>query len=271
MNNEAIGFFDSGVGGLTVVREVLKQLPNERIVYVGDSARAPYGPRPAAQVKQFSWELTQFLLEKNVKMLVIACNTATAVALDEIKEKIDIPVVGVILPGSRAALKATQKNYIGVIGTVGTIKSGAYEKAIHQKSPTTKVTGLACPKFVPIVESNEYQSSVAKKIVAETLRPFKINKPDTMILGCTHYPLLRPIIQQTLGRDVTLIDSGAETVSDVSMLLDYFEISATPDRKDLAHEFYTTSSPKMFEEIANQWLGIGDLQVKHIDLVKQLV
>lgn len=265
-NHEAIGFIDSGVGGLTVVKEALRQLPNERLIYLGDTARCPYGPRPAEQVIQFTWEMTNFLLEKNIKMLVIACNTATAVALEEIKAKLDIPVVGVILPGTRAALKATKNNRIGVIGTAGTIKSKAYEEALKSKAPNTFVSSLACPKFVPIVESNEFHSSVAKKVVSETLNPLQLKKLDTLILGCTHYPLLRPLIQNVMGNHVKLIDSGAETVSEVSMLLDYFDIANTPEYKNEANEFYTTGSAKMFKAIANDWLDLGTVTVEQTRL-----
>jgi glutamate racemase len=265
-NQEAIGFIDSGVGGLTVVKEALKQLPNERIIYLGDTARCPYGPRPAEQVVQFTWEMTNFLLEKKIKMLVIACNTATAVALDDIRAHLEIPVVGVILPGSRAALKMTQNNRIGVIGTDGTIKSGAYSAAIKKKAPNTSITSLACPKFAPIVESNEFHSSVAKKVVSETLQPLLLKQLDTLILGCTHYPLLRPLIQNVMGSNVTLIDSGAETVGEVSMLLDYFDIANKPQNGSAVNEFYTTGSPKMFQTIADEWLDIEDINVQHIRL-----
>lgn len=265
-NHEAIGFIDSGVGGLTVIKEALRQLPNERLIYLGDTARCPYGPRPAKQVIQFTWEMTNFLLEKNIKMLVIACNTATAVALDEIKSQLDIPVVGVILPGTRAALKATENNRIGVIGTAGTIKSNAYEEALKRKAPNTIVTSLACPKFVPIVESNEFHSSVAKKVVSETLGPLQLKNLDTLILGCTHYPLLRPLIQNVVGNQVKLIDSGAETVSEVSMLLDYFDIANSPQFKNEPNEFYTTGSAKMFEAIANDWLKQEEINVQQIRL-----
>lgn len=265
-NHEAIGFIDSGVGGLTVVKEALRQLPNERLIYLGDTARCPYGPRPAEQVVQFTWEMTNFLLEKKIKMLVIACNTATAVALEEIKEQLAIPVVGVILPGTRAALKATKNNRIGVIGTAGTIKSKAYEEALLSKAPNTFVTSLACPKFVPIVESNEFHSSVAKKVVSETLNPLQLKKLDTLILGCTHYPLLRPLIQNVMGNQVTLIDSGAETVSEVSMLLDYFDIANTPQYKNKPNEFYTTGSAKMFKAIADDWLNLETIIVEQARL-----
>lgn len=265
-DNRPIGFIDSGVGGLTVVKEALKQLPNENILYVGDTARCPYGPRPAEQVIQFTWEMTNYLVDQGIKMLVIACNTATSVALEEIKATLPIPVIGVILPGTRAALKATKNQQIGVIATLGTVKSGAYETALKEKAPELTVSSLPCPKFVSVVESNEYHSSVAKKIVAETLAPLLTKKLDTLILGCTHYPLLRSIIQNVMGESVTLIDSGAETVGEVSMLLDYFEISNAPVPGRTISKFYTTGSPKLFKEIAQDWLPLDKLEVEHIIL-----
>ncbi|WP_086334615.1 glutamate racemase [Enterococcus mundtii] len=261
-----IGFIDSGVGGLTVVKEALKQLPNENILYVGDTARCPYGPRPAEQVIAYTWEMTNYLVKKGIKMLVIACNTATAVALEEIKATLSIPVIGVILPGTRAAVKQTKNHRVGVIGTIGTVKSAAYETALLDKAPELKVTSLACPKFVSVVESKEYRSSVAKKIVAQTLAPLELKGIDTLILGCTHYPLLRPIIQNVMGDKVMLIDSGAETIGEVSMLLDYFEISNSPQNGRTLCQFYTTGSAKMFHEIAQDWLGLKELIVESIDL-----
>lgn len=265
-NIQPIGFIDSGVGGLTVVKEAIKQLPNENIIYLGDTARCPYGPRPAKQVIEYTWQMTKFLLEKNIKMLVIACNTATAVALEEIKAQLDIPVVGVILPGTRAAVKATKNRQIGIIGTAGTIKSSSYEQAIKMKVPEASVTSLACPKFVPIVESNQFQSSVAKKIVAETLLPLQHKKLDTLILGCTHYPLLRPIIQNIMGSHVKLIDSGAETIGEVSMLLDYFDIANVNVMSQPDYSFYTTGSTVMFDGIAKEWLASTKVQSQHIEL-----
>ncbi|REC31670.1 glutamate racemase [Enterococcus pseudoavium] len=265
-NERPIGFIDSGVGGLTVVKEAMRQLPNEEILYLGDTARCPYGPRPAEQVIEFTWQMTRFLLKKNIKLLVIACNTATAVALEEIKQTIDIPVIGVIQPGSRAALKASETGRVGVIGTLGTVKSGSYENELRKKAPETYVSSLACPKFVPIVESNQFNSSVAKKIVSHTLAPLKREKLDTLIMGCTHYPLLRPIIQNVMGQEVTLIDSGAETINDVSTLLDYFNLNNYQHAATKSRIFYTTGSPKMFKDIASEWLNIRDLAVTHIDL-----
>lgn len=197
---QAIGFMDSGVGGLTVVKEALHQLPNESVVYIGDTARNPYGPRPVQQIKAYTWQMTNFLLDQGVKMIVIACNTATSAALADIKAALPIPVIGVILPGARAAIKATRNQRIGVIGTQATIKSGAYEQAIQGKAQQMTVFSQACPKFVSVVESNAFRSPVAKKVVAEGLQPFAKTGIDTLVMGCTHYPILRPLLQQWLGK-----------------------------------------------------------------------
>lgn len=264
MDNRPIGFLDSGVGGLTVVRELMRQLPHEEVVYIGDSARAPYGPRSAEQIREFTWELVRFLLTKNVKMIVFACNTATAVAWKEVKEALDIPVLGVVLPGASAAIKASQTGEIGVLGTPMTIQSDIYRQKIQALSPDMQVENLACPKFVPLVESNSYQSSLAKKVVYETLGKMK-GQVDTVILGCTHYPLLRPIIQNVMGKDVKLIDSGAECARDISVLLNYFEINRSRTAGPLHHIFYTTASPVAFREIAENWLDM-DITVEHVTL-----
>lgn len=263
MDNRPIGFLDSGVGGLTVVRELMRQLPHEEVVYIGDSARAPYGPRPADQIRDYTWEMVRFLLTKNVKMIVLACNTATAVVWEEVKEALDIPVLGVILPGASAAIKATRSKRIGVIGTPMTVASDIYRKKIQSLSPEMAVESLACPKFVPLVESNELQSSVTKKVVYETLKPLA-GKVDTLVLGCTHYPLLRPIIQNVMGPEVQLIDSGAECVRDISVLLNYFEINRSRQLEDCYHQFYTTANAASFAAIAKTWLH----QVVHVEHVE---
>ncbi len=267
MNTQPIGFIDSGVGGLTVVKEALRQLPNENVVFLGDQARLPYGPRPAEQVRAFTWQMVNYLLAKNIKMLVIACNTATAAALDDLKAKLAIPVIGVIQPGARAALRHSTTGHIGVIATAGTVRSQAYERALHNKDRHVQVTSLAAPKFVSVVESNEMHSPVAKKVVAETLQPLLRTSLDTLVLGCTHYPLLRPLIQNVMGAGVTLIDSGAETVSDVSMLLDYFALANTATTAP-TREYYTTGSAAMFDTIASQWLG-EQVQAQHVDITAE--
>ncbi|TCD46044.1 glutamate racemase [Streptococcus sp. X16XC17] len=264
MDNRPIGFLDSGVGGLTVVREVMRQLPHEEIVYIGDSARAPYGPRSAEQIREYTWQLVNFLLTKDVKMIVFACNTATAVAWEEVKAALDIPVLGVILPGASAAIKASQAGEIGILGTPMTIQSDIYRQKIQSLSPETQVYSLACPKFVPLVESNQYKSSMAKKVVYETLSPLK-GKVDTLVLGCTHFPLLRPIIQHAMGPEVKLIDSGAECARDISVLLNYFEINHSRTGSKKEHQFYTTASPRAFQEVAEDWLNI-QMKVEYVKL-----
>ena len=268
MSKKAIGFIDSGVGGLTVVKQAMKQLPNESIYYLGDSARCPYGPGPKEEVIQYTWEMTQFLLKKDIKMLVIACNTATAAALDVIRERIDIPMIGVINPGSRAAIKHSKNERIAVIGTKGTINSDVYKQTIKDKDKGISVISMSCPKFVPLVESNQYNGSIAKKVVAETLKPLLKESVDTLILGCTHYPLLTPLIQNVMGPCVTLIDSGAETVSEVSTLLDYFRLAESSHNKQASeYRFYTTGSPKLFSDIAENWLGQSNFTIEKVDLL----
>lgn len=253
--NRPIGFLDSGVGGLTVVKEAMRQLPNESVIYIGDNARCPYGPRSVEEIATFTNQMVDFLLTKDIKLLVIACNTATAVALDEIKQRVPIPVIGVIQPGARAANKYTKNGKIGVLGTEGTIKSGMYLENLLQKNKDLNMTSLACPALVPLVESQQYATPLAKKVIAETLAPIKNKGLDTVILGCTHYPLLRDTIQKTLGHTVKLVDSGQETISDVSILLDYNDIAKlSDDPSPRVTEFYTTGSPELFKEIADDWL-----------------
>ncbi len=259
-----IGLLDSGVGGLTVAKEMIRQLPNERIVYFGDNARCPYGPRPMAEVKQFTWEMTEFLLKQNIKMLIIACNTATAAALEDIRDQLDIPVLGVINPGARAAIKSTKSMSVGVIGTIGTIESGAYELALTSIHPQVKVTGLACPKFVPLVESGERSSLTAYKVIRDTLEPLKSTDIDTLVLGCTHYPLLTENIRTVLGRGVQIISSGDETASEASTILHHRKL-LNNNQKQEPHQFFTTGSKTMFKQIAEEWL---DIQADHVETVK---
>ncbi|MFS0636321.1 glutamate racemase [Mesobacillus foraminis] len=260
-----IGIIDSGVGGLTVAKEVMRQLPHEHIIYLGDTARCPYGPRSAEEVRRFTWEITRFLLNKEIKMLVIACNTATAVALEEISAALPIPVLGVIHPGARTAIKVTSNYHIGVIGTEGTIKSAAYEHALKSINRQTDVQSLACPKFVPLVESGEYDGPVAKKVVADTLQPFKDKELDTLILGCTHYPLLEPLIKRFMGEEVKVISSGEETAREVSTILHHNKMLNGGEEAPV-HEYFTTGSKKIFSAIASQWLGKTITNVQTIKL-----
>ncbi|MCM3619361.1 glutamate racemase [Sutcliffiella horikoshii] len=264
-----IGVIDSGVGGLTVAKEIMRQLPKERIIYLGDTARCPYGPRPVDEVRLYTWEMTRYLLTHNIKMLVIACNTATAVVLDEIREQLDIPVIGVVDPGARTALKVTSNYQVGVIGTVGTINSGAYANALRAINNEVHVESLACPNFVPLVESGEFEGEQAREIVEDTLHLFKGSEIDTLILGCTHYPLLRSTIQEVMGGDIQLICSGDETAREVSTILNFKKLLNRSQSKE-KHQFYTTGSKEIFEKIASKLFEqqIENVQTIVLDPVK---
>ncbi|MDQ0230964.1 glutamate racemase [Metabacillus malikii] len=261
-----IGVIDSGVGGLTVAKEIMRQLPKEEIIYLGDTARCPYGPRPAEEVRKFTWEMTNYLLDNHhIKMLVIACNTATAIALQEIQETIQIPVIGVIFPGARTAVKVTKNDHIGVIGTVNTIKSAAYESALKTLNNQLKIDSLACPKFVPLVESGEYEGDEATEIVEQSLQSFKGTKIDTLILGCTHYPILQPQIEKYMGQAVKIICSGDETAREVSTILSFKKaLNQTAGKKE--HQFLTTGPKQLFEKIASKWFEQPIENVKSISL-----
>lgn len=259
-----IGVIDSGVGGLTVAREIMRQLPKEQIVYLGDTARCPYGPRPREEIRQFTWEMTNYLLGYDMKMLVIACNTATAVALEEIRDTLNIPVIGVVHPGARTALKITKNYHIGVIGTIGTVKSRAYEQALKSINSDVIVESLACPKFVPLVESGQFEGEEAKQIVAESLEPLKDRPIDTLILGCTHYPLLSPLIQQYMGEHVKLICSGDETAREVSTILHHSGLLYTGNKRR-EHIFFTTGSKETFQHIASKWFGHP---IEHVETIR---
>ncbi|RSL32589.1 glutamate racemase [Salibacterium salarium] len=263
--NQPIGIIDSGVGGLTVAREIARQLPKERIIYIGDTARCPYGPRPVEEVRQFTWEMIDRLFQENIKMLVIACNTAAAVVLDEVKERLDIPVVGVVQPGAITALKITKNNHVAVIGTEGTIASGAYVKALHTINEDVKVKTLACPPFVPLVEQGICEGEEAFSIVRQTLKPLAETSFDTLILGCTHYPLLHEVIQHVVGDHISIISSGDETAQEVSTILHYNEILNT-DTTFASHTFYTTGKADRFRLVANRWLDTSTADVQSIHL-----
>ncbi|MBP0723949.1 glutamate racemase [Bacillus sp. RG28] len=248
--NQPIGVIDSGVGGLTVAKQMIRQLPKEQILYLGDTARCPYGPRPYNEIRDFTWEMTNYLLEKNIKMLVIACNTATSVVLEEMRKKLSIPVIGVVHPGARAAIKISQNDHIGVIGTNATINSQAYTNALKRINNNVQVEPLACPEFASIVESGDFEKKETIEIVSSTLAPLKASSIDTLILGCTHYPLLSPIIQQVMGPAVQLISSGDETAREVSAILDQNDMQS--DALKVNHTFLTTGDTVTFSKIASK-------------------
>lgn len=264
MLKRAIGVLDSGVGGLTVAYELMRQLPNEEIIYIGDTLRCPYGPRPESEVAQYTNEMIQFLMKKDIKMIVIACNTATAFALEGLRKTLAIPIIGVIQPGARAAINATKNKQIGIIGTEGTIRSNAYTEALLQINADLHVTGLACPLFVPMVEQGVLYGDKAEQVIRETLRPLRARQDiDTLVLGCTHYPLLEEAIQQVMGDDVNIISSSEETARETSTILEMNEQLYRGARSPV-HRFYATGDVDLFKRIAD---GIFLEKMPHIQQI----
>jgi glutamate racemase len=248
-----IGVFDSGVGGLTVVKELIHQLPQEDIIYFGDTARVPYGIKSKETVIRFSIENILFLLKQDVKLICVACNTVSSLALPVIKHHFKVPIVGVIGPGVREAVYATQNKRIGVIGTRGTIKSKAYENEIKQLDPEIKVISVACPLFVPFVEEGWTSGKVVEEVAQEYLRPLKKDKVDTVILGCTHYPLLKSVLRKALGKKVVLIDSAKQVAMEVKKILSAERILS--GAKKGKHKFYVSDNPEWFNSLAERFLG----------------
>jgi glutamate racemase len=257
---KAIGIFDSGVGGLTVVREIIRQLPGEDIIYFGDTARVPYGTKSRETVIRFSVEDILFLNRHQVKLICVACNTASSVALPTIRHNFRVPLVGVITPAVKEAVYATQNKRIGVIGTKATIKSRTYEKEIKQLDSRTKVTTCACPLFVPFVEEGWLKGKVVLEVARKYLAPLKKAKADTVILGCTHYPLLKSVIQEVLGSKVKLIDSARQVAIEVKNLLDNEGLLNTGRRG--RHQFYVSDNPEWFGGLAERFLGEKIKQVR---------
>ena len=255
MNNSApVGVFDSGIGGLTVVREMISQLPNESIIYFGDTARVPYGPKSPDTVLRYSREITSYLRDEGVKALVIACNTATAHALPALRREFDLPIVGVIEPGARAAASATKTKHVGVIGTAGTIKSRAYEKEIKKLLPDAAITAQACALFVPLVEEGWVDTEATRAIARNYLAPLVAAEVDTLVLGCTHYPLMKTVIGNVVGRDVRLIDSAHETAREAGKVLRTNAIdNKTPN--DARYRFIASDAPDTFLTLGQRFLG----------------
>ena len=265
MSNAPIGIFDSGVGGLTVARAILDQLPHESVLYIGDTARGPYGPRPLAEVRDFSLETLDFLVEQGVKALVIACNTASAAMLRDARERYTIPVIEVIQPAVRRAVAATRTGRIGVIGTRATIDSQAYLDAFAA-APHLQITSTACPRFVEYVERGETSGEAITQIARDYLAPMIEADVDTLVLGCTHYPLLTGVISYVMGNSVSLVSSAEETAKDLYRVL--VEDSLLRDAKAAApvHRFLATGDAKAFEGLARRFLGPEVGTVQHQDL-----
>lgn len=264
-----VGVFDSGVGGLTVVREIMRQIPNERLVYFGDTARVPYGNKSKETVTKYSKQIVRFLETQEVKAIVVACNTASAYALEEIEKEVDIPVIGVVKPGARVAAQATRNKKVGVIATSGTIQSRIYTEYIQGIQSDIQVTGKACPLFVPLVEEGLWEDPVTDEIATRYLNELKDIDIDTLILGCTHYPLIRSTVGRIMGDSVTLVNPAYETARELKSLLEK-EGLLNPSTQRLGtnqYQFFVSDGADKFKTFANSIMkyGILSTQIIHIE------
>ena len=266
MNAAPLGVFDSGIGGLTVARALFERLPRESVIYFGDTARVPYGPKSPDTVRRYSGEILAFLLKRGVKAVVVACNTSTAHALGALQRQSPVPVVGVIEPGARAAVAATRTGNIGVIGTAGTIASGAYERAIKALRADACVHSHPCPLFVPLVEEAWFEHPAAELIAREYLEPLKRARIDVLVLGCTHYPLLKPLLSRVMGPDVKLVDSAEETATAVARELERLDLLANGGGGSHNHRFVVSDDEPHFRKVGALFLGEKLKQVEVVPL-----
>ncbi|MBI4949544.1 MAG: glutamate racemase [Deltaproteobacteria bacterium] len=255
MTKNPIGVFDSGIGGLTVLREITRLLPDENTIYLGDTARVPYGSKSKETIERYSFEVASFLMRHDIKFLVAACNTASALAVPKLTLKLGIPVLGVIEPGAKAAVSATRNKRIGVIGTEGTIRSGAYASAIKMIDPSVETFVKACPLFVPLVEEGWNEDDVTMLVAERYLLDLKNSGVDTLVLGCTHYPLLKDIISRVMGASVRLIDSAEATAVEVKRILS--EKALLNSGANTTHSFFVTDSPERFLAVGRRFYGEG--------------
>lgn len=251
-----IGVFDSGVGGLTVVKELNRLLPNEKIIYFGDTGRVPYGNKSKETIIHYSLQVAYFLMKKKIKMLVVACNTASSVSLPTLKRHFHIPIIGVIEPGAKSAIETTGNNKIGVIGTLGTVRSNAYKKALKKIKGNVNVFQDPCPLFVHLAEDGWNKNKIAQMVSDEYLKSINTKNIDTLILGCTHYPLLKDVIQKSVGRKVQLIDSGRETAKEVKSILEKKHLVNSHKMTEKNHSvFYVSDFPHKFKEVSQRFLS----------------
>ena len=253
-DSRPIGVFDSGFGGLTVAKAIKAKLPNENIVYLGDTARVPYGNKSTLLVTDYATQITNFLLEENAKLIVVACNTASALALPALQSEFQVQILGVILPGSKAAVHATRNKHVGVIGTIATINSNAYSQALNEIDSSIQITAQACPLFVPLVEEGWLNGPVPSEVTASYLKSINVANVDTLILGCTHYPLLKPMIQEHVNDNTVLIDSAETVAEEAAIILLEKKMSADSSNKGLL-KCFVTDFPVQFESIAERFLG----------------
>ncbi|MDX6399470.1 MAG: glutamate racemase [Gaiellaceae bacterium] len=260
-----MGVFDSGVGGLTVLHECLVTMPHEDFVYLGDHARLPYGPRPLEEVRRFAREIGMYLQGQGVKLVVNACNTATSAALPQLQEELDVPVVGVITPEAHAAVQATRNRRIGLLATEGTVAAGRYAELVHALDAGVELIAVACPRLVPLIESDDPFGAETTEAVREYAAPLKGAEVDTVILGCTHYPLIRPIFQRVFGREVELVFSADETAREVAETLARKGYENDGGREG-SYRFLTTGDPEAFRKMGARFLQLPVAEVEHVEL-----
>ncbi len=268
LKNAPVGVFDSGVGGLTVMREIMRQIPNESIIYFGDTARVPYGNKSKETVTRFSRQIVHFLKSHQVKTIVVACNTASAYALDELEKECDIPIMGVVKPGAKAAVEATRNGKIGVIATEATIGSGIYSHYIKELKSSATIYGKACPLFVPLVEEGLWEDPVTEEIARRYLAELIDNDIDTLILGCTHYPLIRSTVRKVIGEQVTLVNPAYETAIELRRVLADNGLlrEAAPKLGENQYQFYVSDMAEKFKVFANSIIKYGILSAKTVNI-----
>lgn len=264
MDKRPIGIFDSGLGGLTVLDSMIKELPNEDFIYVGDTARVPYGNKSIEKINLYSNQICEWLKDKDCKVIIVACNTVSSIALENLKQDFSIPIMGVINAGVNEALKISTNNLIGVLGTQATINSNKYEQKIISINPKAKVKSLSCPLFVPLVEEGLVTGVIPEKIIELYLEQIKNSQIDTLILGCTHYPLLKKTIQKYLGRDICLVDSSKAIANEVKTFIATKKLK-TSDKKG-TFNCYVTDEPEEFDSLAEKFLQIKPKRTRHIEL-----
>jgi glutamate racemase len=265
VDGRAVGVFDSGMGGLTVLHECLVTMPHEDFVYLGDGARLPYGPRPPGEIRRFAREIAGYLAAQGVKLIVAACNSASSAALPELQTQFDVPIVGVLTPEAHAAVQATRNRRVGLLATQATVASGRYEELVRALDAGVRVFSVACPRLVPLIESADPFGPETADAVREYAAPLKRAGVDTVILGCTHYPLIRPIFQRVFGREVTLVFSAEETAREVAETLARKSIENDPGREG-SYRFLTTGDPELFRSMGARFLQLPIAEVEHVSL-----
>ena len=267
MDERPVGVFDSGVGGLTVLHECLVTLPHEDFVYLGDHARLPYGPRLLEEIRGFAREIGHFLEHRDVKLIVVACNAATSAALPQLQEELRVPVIGVITPEAHAAVQATRNRHVGLLATQATVEAGRYASLIRTLDAGVSFQAVACPRLVPLIEGDDPYGEATERAVREYAAPLKDARVDTVILGCTHYPLIRPVLQRVFGRDVTLVFSAEETAREVAETLARKGVENDPMREG-TYRFLTTGDPASFREMGRRFLQLPIGEVEHVTLAQ---